>query len=143
MQTDRDRGAATRGRQDKPPPPPIPPEDFDRVAKLLQQQEWIFAKTMPENPHHYTLRRKWASDAEFVWTVELIRRHGYRQKYGKSSYTVLDVGDHFYWTMGWPIGSSDWGWDRLNKAGTILINRKPIVRLVPSGQEGGEQNSGN
>jgi len=28
--------------------------------------------------------------------------------------------------MGWPVGSLDWGWARLNKAGTILINRKPL-----------------
>ena len=26
--------------------------------------------------------------------VEVIRRHGYRQKYGKSWYTVLDVHEH-------------------------------------------------
>ncbi len=38
-----------------------------------------------------------------------------------------DVNDHFYWTMGWPIGSLDWGWPRLNAAGTILINRKPLA----------------
>jgi len=85
------------------PPPPIAPMDFERVARLLQEQEWIFAKTMPQNPHHYTLRRNWARDEDFVWTVEVIRRHGYRQKYGKSWYTVLDVHEHFYWTMGAPI----------------------------------------
>lgn len=77
-------------------PPPIAPADFERVGRLLQEQEWIFAKTMPQNPHHYTLRRRWACDEDFVWVVELIRRYGYRQKYGKSWYTQLDVGKFFY-----------------------------------------------
>lgn len=30
-----------------------------RVARDLADQQWIFAKTMPENPHEYTLRRLW------------------------------------------------------------------------------------
>ncbi len=117
-------------RKKVPAPPPISPADFEQVARLLHEQQWIFAKTMAHNPHHYTLRRNWTNDADFVWTVETIRRHGYRQKYGKAWYTVLDVNDHFYWTMGWPVGSLDWGWERLNKAGTILINRKPLARAA-------------
>ena len=101
-------------------PPPIAPADFERVAKLLEEHEWIFAKTMPQNPHHYTLRRKWANDADFVWTVELIRRHGYRQKYGGSWYIQLDVNGFFYWTMGARINNPN------GSPCTILINRKPL-----------------
>lgn len=98
-----------------------------RLARLLGEQQWIFAKTMASNPHWYSLRKRWARDEDFVWAVEQIRCRGYRQKYEGHWYTQLDVGDHFYWTMGWPIGSLDWGWDRLNVAGTILINRKLLA----------------
>ena len=91
---------------------------FERIGMLLHQQEWIFAKTMPQNPHFYTLRKKWAVDAEFAWTVEQIRLQGYKQKYGGNWYTCLDVNDHFYWTMGWPILKKD------EPNATILINRK-------------------
>ena len=105
----------------------MPSEDVARLARLLDEQEWVFARTMPKNPHHYTLRRKWARDEDFVWAVETIRRHGYRSKYGKSWYTQIDVNGHFYWTMGCPIGDLSWGWPRLQVAGTILINRKPLA----------------
>lgn len=98
-----------------------------RLAELLENAEWRFAKTMAHNPHHYTLRKTWTRDEDFVWCVERIRTLGYRVKFQGHWYTQLDVNDHFYWTMGWPIGSLDWGWDRLNVAGTILINRKPFA----------------
>jgi DNA invertase Pin-like site-specific DNA recombinase len=98
----------------------------ERLAALLESAEWRFARTMASNPHWYTLRQRWARDEDFVWAVEQIRLRGYRQKFKGHWYTQLNVNDHFYWTMGWPIGSLDWGWDRLNKAGTILINRKPL-----------------
>lgn len=101
--------------------------DHQRLAELLEGAKWVFAKTMPENPHWYTLRKTWANDADFVWAVEQIRLRGYRSKFKGTWYIQLDVNDHFYWTMGWPIGSMDWGWERLNKAGTILINRKPLA----------------
>jgi hypothetical protein len=97
-------GSVVRRRNvDHEPSLPIAPEDFERLARLLQEQEWIFAKTMPENPHHYTLRRKWTDHADFVWAVETIRRHGYCQKYKKNWYRVLDVHDHFYWTNSWRV----------------------------------------
>ena len=35
----------------------IPPADLERVQDLLLAQQWIFAKTMPDNPHWYTLRQ--------------------------------------------------------------------------------------
>lgn len=86
------------------------------VAELrehLAEHRWIYAKTMPENPHEYTLREDWDEDL-FVRVVEYIREHGYESWYRKRRYIYLDAGEHFYWTMGAPI------------AVTILINRKRI-----------------
>jgi hypothetical protein len=98
-----------------------------RLAELLESAEWTFAKTMPRNPHWYSLRRTWARDEDFVFAVELIRLLGQRRKFEGRWYTQLDLDDHTYWTMGWPVGALDWGWARLNKAGTILINRKLLT----------------
>jgi len=53
-------------------------DGLERVAQDLAAQKWIFAKTMPENPHEYTLRKLWRSDADFVHAVRFIRAHGYR-----------------------------------------------------------------
>ena len=41
------------------------PQELQQVGSLLLRQEWIFAKTMPEDPHWYTLRKGWACDADF------------------------------------------------------------------------------
>lgn len=93
------------------PAPPV--ADVERAAHLLATAPWTFAKTMAHNPHEYTQRKHW-HDADFAFCVEHIRRWGYRQQYGKGTYVVLDSGDHFHWSMGWPTPS------------TILINRKPL-----------------
>ena len=86
--------------------------EFGAVAADLLAQQWIFAKTMPENPHEYTLRKNWPDDSRFIRAVEHIRAYGYKAWFKGRPYIQLDVDDHFYWTMGAPLGS------------TILINRK-------------------
>lgn len=85
---------------------------LDNVWNAVSQQKWIFAKTMPDNPHWYTLRRDWGNDNLFDQTVQAIRDNGYEEYYGGRPYTLLDVNGMKYWTMGAPIGE------------TILINRK-------------------
>jgi hypothetical protein len=88
-------------------------DDWLFIDDLIQRSHWIFAKTMPENPHFYMLREE-TDDTEFVRFVEIIRKLGYREDYEGYPYTVLDVGGWRYWTMGAPIDE------------TILINRKRI-----------------
>lgn len=92
--------------------------DFERVSALLSAARWIFAKTMPDNPHDYTLRKDW-NDDDFVFVVQYIRQHGYQGKFGGRTYTYLDAGGHYHWTMGAPINKDD------GTPCTILINRKP------------------
>jgi hypothetical protein len=46
--------------------------------------------------------------------VEKIRRYGYEEIYEGRSYTMLNIDDMKYWTMGAPV------------AETILINRKEL-----------------
>jgi hypothetical protein len=98
-----------------------PDVEREEVQRLLEGQHWIYARTMPANPHHYCLRAEWASDADFVRVVEHIRAHGYRATFKGRRYVQLDLGDHFYWTMGAPIGPAE-------RPVTVLINRKEITR---------------
>jgi len=92
--------------------------DLQRVERLLLAQQWIFARTMPENPHWYTLRKGWERNEDFAWTVETIRRYGYEEIYEGRSYTVLNINGMKYWTMGAPV------------AETILINRKYLTSVT-------------
>jgi hypothetical protein len=122
----------------KPPRPPRPPENEPTVdlstgqlEAFIAKQRWVFAKTMPESPHEYCLRKaSIALDEElsksggkevhpneerFREVVMHIRRHGYREKFHKSWYIRLDIDGWKYWTMG----------DRLSN--TILINRTTLA----------------
>lgn len=96
-------------------------KDFIEFANNIFENKWIFAKTMPHNPHWYTLRKNW-NDDKFIAAVLFIRENGYREKYGKSYYTVLDMNGMKYWTMGAPI------WYKNGKPCTILINRAWISK---------------
>ena len=93
----------------------IPSADLERVKGLPLAQEWIYARTMPDDPHWYTLRKRWKRDEDFAWTVETICRYGYEGIYEGWPYTVLNIDDMRYWTMGASVEE------------TILINRKYLT----------------
>lgn len=85
-----------------------------RVAQLLRGTEWTFAKTMPHNPHEYTLRKRFSNE-EFDAMVTVMRGPlSYGGKFGGRTYLYLDVDRHYHWTMGDPLQS------------TVVLNRKPL-----------------
>lgn len=85
------------------------------LAEAIEMNSWIFAKTMAYNPHWYALRRQWdASKVDFDDFVLYLRHYGYTQIYRSVKYRCLNVGDHFYWTMGAPAPLTE------------LINRKVL-----------------
>ena len=98
----------------------MPYSDLQFIGEMIEKSRWIFAKTMPQNPHEYMLRKE-SIDEEFVRFVELIRKYGYRYKFGKTWYVQLNVNNWYYWTMGCPLHNCP-------RTGTILINRKECWR---------------
>jgi hypothetical protein len=94
----------------------------DDFASFIRCVPWRFAKTMPQAPHEYTLRKQAQEsglESEFESAVRLIREEGYKQLYGSKVYMYYDVEEDEgvmwqYWTMGAP-------YER-----TILINRARI-----------------
>ncbi len=88
--------------------------DHNDITKILESKNWIFAKTMPQSPHWYTLRKEWLNNDLFDAVVTFIRDHGYQEKYKRTFYTMINFNEYKYWTMGSPINE------------TILINRTPI-----------------
>ena len=83
------------------------------IEKTLLNAKWKFAKTMPWNPHSYTLKETWQDKTLFQNVVYFINDFGKKEEYKKSLYTVLYLGDYKYWTM-----------DRV-LTDVVLINRKP------------------
>ena len=50
----------------------------DEISTFIANHEWTFAKSMPEIPHWYTLRRKALSSEGFSAFVQQIRFRGVR-----------------------------------------------------------------
>lgn len=61
------------------------------VGKILEQCKWVFARTMPDNPHHYTLRKDFGNDNLFLSLVKHIRYFGAFEEFGGMMFRC------FYW----------------------------------------------
>jgi hypothetical protein len=84
----------------------------DEALRLfIAKSTWTFAKTMPETPHEYTLRKDAQVDLEFVEFVEHIRAVGYNERFFSKTFRYFDFEGWSYWTMGCDISI------------TIIINR--------------------
>ena len=96
----------------------------DEARAYIAEVRWQFAKTMPQWPHEYTVR-KWRPDREldFVEFVVLIRRDGIVKPWPRDAavpryrHTYFALDGWEYWTMGAPVVE------------TTVINR---ARLEPS-----------
>ena len=90
-------------------------DSVDDFRNFIGKRHWHYAKTMPQWPHEYTVR-KYEDPKEdqtlFEEAVAFIRAYGERRKFeptGKCS-VYFDI-DGRQWTMGAPIDE------------TIIINR--------------------
>lgn len=79
----------------------------------VARSEWVFAKTMPANPHWYTLRAR-GDAADFERAVIDIRASGTTRLFQEREYTCYEFEGWRYWSMGAPVHE------------TILINRARI-----------------
>jgi len=89
----------------------------EEVRRFLEARRWHFAKSMPDNPHSYCLRREAADEGMFEAVVEHLREHGSPYPWWGNVYDQYVAGDHAYWTMGKPPRE------------TILINRKTLEQV--------------
>jgi hypothetical protein len=90
---------------------PLTPEE---VRRFIKAWRWIYAKTMPQCPHFYALRKEARRDENFRRFIKQIRMFGYDWQWHHTRHRYLDVDGWKYWTMGYQIES------------TILINRAKI-----------------
>ena len=78
---------------------------LDRCRRFIDSAGWRFAKTMPD-AHEYTVRGKATAGveppptADHDWFVREIRRTGYRDKWGRWTYSYLEVDGWKYWAIG-------------------------------------------
>jgi hypothetical protein len=72
------------------------------LLAFVGEQEWTFAKTMPEWPHEYIVRGR-VDEELFNRLVEHIRVHGYEGRFYQKTITYYDDAGTVYWTMGAPV----------------------------------------
>jgi hypothetical protein len=72
------------------------------LQQFVSLSRWTFARTMPDWPHEYIVRRN-VDEALFVRLVEHIRAYGYVGRFYSRAITYFDSDGLTYWTMGAPI----------------------------------------
>jgi hypothetical protein len=99
---------------------PIPPDKLAWIGQLLESHPFRFAKTMPTNPHWYTLRHEWGDvgDSVFEEVVTAIREYGYTELFGSFPWRMLDVNGFKYWS-----------YFSTSPQEVIVLNRKPLGPL--------------
>jgi hypothetical protein len=74
----------------------IPYLTDEELQEWMSSVRWIYARSMPNHPHEYTLKRE--QDEElFERVVRTIWDHGYDRSYLRRPWRSLDVRDHFIW----------------------------------------------
>lgn len=69
------------------------------VRTFIDSERWTFARTMPEWPHEYLVRKR-VDPEMFEATVRHIRAHGFEGRFYRRSITYFAEDGLLYWTMG-------------------------------------------
>lgn len=83
----------------------IEPSSFEEFASLMHRAPWKFAKTMPTNPHWYTLREKWADKDAFNRAAAYTEAYGLPEKYGRRWWSCAYLNGWKYWICD-PVGKA-------------------------------------
>ena len=89
--------------------------DYNKLREMIARCQWTFAKTMPWAPHEYIVRGKCPlTEEEFLYFIDMQRRFGVKEHWGKYFNPYLYIDDYKYWTMGAPVEE------------TIIMNRAKV-----------------
>ena len=69
------------------------------LMAFVNEQQWVFAKTMPKWPHEYIVRER-VDEGLFAQLGRHIRTYGYEGKFYQQTLTYYDEDGMMYWTMG-------------------------------------------
>jgi len=89
------------------------------LHKLLDNQKFIFAKSMANIPHWYSHRNEWKKDEDFCDVVKFIRENGVKEKFYNKEYIYYYYNGFKYWTLGNPLCYFD-------KTKTYILNKAKI-----------------
>lgn len=101
------------------------------MLEAIARLGWVFAKTMPEWPHEYTVRRKATDEADYIALWEAIMRDGVVMVWRGSPGPYLYPGDGWrYWDMRPKLGAK-LEWSRhINRCKVEEVERLRGLGLV-------------
>ena len=73
--------------------------DEEKARAFVDDQHWIFAKTMADIPHFYCLKKNCPVLEEFDWFVQYLVAHSVPGTFYGKTYQYLFLGDWKYWIM--------------------------------------------
>ena len=77
---------------------------------FVDREAWTFAKTWPEWPHEYIVRKR-SDETLFEDLVDYVRAHGRSGRFYERVIVYYEEAGLVYWTMGAPL------------AETVIVNR--------------------
>ncbi len=72
------------------------------LLAFVESEEWTFAKTMPEWPHEYLVRKR-VDQRLFERLVMFIRTCGREAPFYDTVHVYYEEAGRVYWTMGAPL----------------------------------------
>lgn len=69
------------------------------VNKFIENQKWIFAKTMADIPHWYCLKADYPDVDSWNFFVKFMREYGEDGEFCGKTYHYLYWGEYRYWHM--------------------------------------------
>jgi len=76
------------------------------IKTFVAAQSWRFAKTYPNWPHRYIVRKE-VDETSFLEFVGIIRKDGHKGRFYDREIIYYDLDEYTYWTMGAPIEETD------------------------------------
>jgi hypothetical protein len=76
-----------------------PPAQLPFARAFLAGCTFVFAKSVPKNPHSYLVRDRVKPElqADYRRFTGLIKKYGYKGRFLRVVYTYLDVDEYRYW----------------------------------------------
>jgi hypothetical protein len=70
-----------------------------KFIELIERNEWVFAKTMPEIFHYYIVRDNLSLEYQRLFDefALFIKEYGYSKKFYAKEYQYLDLEGYKYW----------------------------------------------
>ena len=78
--------------------------NYEKLREMIARCLWTFAKTMPWALHEYIVRGKCPlTEEEFRYFIDMQRRFGVEERWGKYILPYLYIDGYKYWTMEAPV----------------------------------------